>query len=256
MQYLGGKSRIAQHIAHQVRSLRGDRSTYAEPFLGAGSVALQLAGEFERMILMDTAEDLILLWRAVAHQGWIPPTELTEAEWRDLRSAPPSALRGFAGFACSFGGRWFEGYARDPKGGRNFAASGSRSLVRRGQALRGASIYCQDYRRLPELVDLKDSVIYLDPPYAGTKTYGAVGPFDSREFWVVARNWSAMGALVLVSEYTAPDDWVPVWSGTPVSTISRSNHTKDGALRRAPEHLFVHSSVQKPEVGFFAAVAS
>lgn len=242
MQYLGGKSRIAKHIAQQVRERRGARTTYVEPFLGAGSVALQLAGEFPRTILADTSRDLILLWEAVAHKGWVPPTELTEEDYRSLRHAAPSAIRGFAGFPCSFGGKWFGGYARDPKGGRNFAESASRSLVKRGQALRDASFLHIDYRRIPQHVELSDAVIYADPPYAGTTAYGAVDAFDSEAFWSTARDWSARGALVLVSEYAAPADWTPVWSGTPTSTIARSNHADDGTLRRASEHLFIHSS--------------
>lgn len=233
MQYLGGKSRIAKAIADEIRLRRADRTRYIEPFLGAGSVAIQVAAEFNEVIVADIVPDLVLLWEA-AIAGWVPPTELSEDEWRALRRAEPSALRGFAGFSCSFGGKWFDGYARDRKGRRNFAATGSRSIVKRGQALRGAEIRLADYRALDALVD-EFTVVYADPPYAGTRGYAAAGPFDSEAFWGVMRKWAERGALVLVSEYEAPAGWVVAWEGFPVTTIAGR-----GAVSRVRERLYIY----------------
>lgn len=231
MQYLGGKSRIAKPISEIILAAQGERTVYAEPFLGAGSVALRVASCFERVVLADVVPDLVLLWRAVI-DGWVPPTELSEETYRELRHAEPSALRAFAGFPCSFGGKWFGGYARDPKSDRNYAASASRSMVKRGQALAGAYVLEADYRELwPEIGP--ETVVYCDPPYAGTTTYGAAGSFDSDRFWQVARDWSAAGALVYVSEYDAPDDWIPVWEGNPRTSIAGK-----GQVARVTERLY------------------
>ena len=38
-------------------------------------------------------------------------------------------LTGFVGFGCSFGGKWFGGYARNA-GGTNYAAQSKRSLLK------------------------------------------------------------------------------------------------------------------------------
>ena len=237
MQYLGGKSRIAKPIAQHLIEHRGARRTYIEPFLGAGSVALVAAPAFDRVVAADVVPDLVLLWQA-AVAGWIPPSDLSEAEYQALRHAEPSALRAFAGFPCSFGGKWFGGYARDPKGGRNFAASASRSVVKRGRALAGADIRLADYRSLRDVI-APDAVVYCDPPYAGTTGYGAVGAFDSAAFWDEMREWSATGAQVYVSEYAAPDDWTLVWEGNPRTSIAGK-----GASERVTERLFVHSSAR------------
>lgn len=234
MQYLGGKSRIAAALAAQITDRRSGRSTYVEPFLGAGSVALRVAPTFERVIVADVVPDLVLLWQA-AVGGWVPPENLTEDDYQALRHAAPSALRGFAGFPCSFGGKWFGGYARDPKGGRNFAASASRSVVKRGRALAGADVRLADYRALGAEIGA-DSVVYCDPPYAGTTAYAAnVEAFDSEEFWKTARNWTRRGALVLVSEYAAPADWIEVWSGTPRTSIAGK-----GSYATVTERLFAY----------------
>jgi DNA adenine methylase len=221
MQYLGGKSRIAKPISKILLDAKRTRTTYVEPFLGAGSVALLAAPEFERVVVADVVPDLVLLWNA-AILGWVPPTELSEEDYRSLRHSEPSPLRGFAGFPCSFGGKWFGGYARDPRGGRNFAESASRSIVKRGQALRGADVRQCDYRDLRDVVG-PDTVVYADPPYAGTTTYSAADPFDTPTFWNEMRSWAGSGAAVFVSEYEAPEDWVQVWEGRPQTSIAR-NH--------------------------------
>ena len=226
MQYLGGKSRIARHIAPIILEARGGRSTYLEPFLGAGSVFTAVAPSFERAIGADVVPDLIMLWEAVA-DGWVPPTTLTEREYAALRYAEPSALRGFAGFPCSFGGKWFGGYARDPKGGSNFAASASRSLCRKVATVPHAKYRLADFR--DHVVDV-DTVVYADPPYAGTTPYAGAPDWDAEAFWDRAREWDAVGAVVMVSEYHAPADWVKVWEGTPRTTLARNHkgHANEG----------------------------
>ena len=55
------------------------------------------------------------------------------------------------------------------------------------------------------------SIIYADPPYAGTTPYKGVEPFDSDAFWTYMRKLAGDGHLVFVSELTAPDDIEVVW---------------------------------------------
>lgn len=241
MQYLGGKSRIAKPIAEIILAAGAGRSIYVEPFLGAGSVARLVAPRFRTAVLTDASPDLVKLWKAV-QRGWIPPTSLTEEEYQALRHAKPSALRGFAGFPCSFGGKWFGGYARDPKGGRNFAASASKSVAERGHVLRDALIMRADYRDVVSSVHLPSAVIYADPPYAGTTAYGNVEPFDSKVFWRTMRRCVDAGAIVFVSEYNAPKGWSAVWETTPISTLRRENIELTGEIRRATEKLFMRRS--------------
>lgn len=242
MQYLGGKSRIAKPISEMLLAAKGARTTYVEPFLGAGSVALLAAPHFGRVVVADVVPDLVYLWRE-AIGGWVPPTEISEEDYQRLRHAAPSAVRGFAGFPCSFGGKWFGGYARDPKGGRNFAESASRSIVKRGKALAGAEVLHSDYRDLRDLAT-EDAVIYCDPPYAGTTSYGAAGSFDSEAFWEEMREWARRGALVFVSEYAAPTDWTAVWSGTPRTSLAGK-----GSSERVSERLYTYPQRDFPCCG-------
>lgn len=214
MQYLGGKYRIASRIAPLIVAAAEGRTRYVEPFLGGAAVFERVAPHFPDATGADVVEDLVLMWRA-AIDGWVPPSDVTEEDYARLRDAEPSALRGFVGFGCSFGGKWFGGFARARiAGGRpakepTSAPGSSRSVVRTAQRIGHARIVRSDYRRL----DVgPDTVVYADPPYSGTTGYGASGVFDSAEFWRVAEGWAASGAAVLVSEQSAPSPWESVWT--------------------------------------------
>lgn len=76
-------------------------------------------------------------------------------------------------------------------------------------------------------------VVYCDPPYAGTDGYG--GEFDHDAFWEWARTRTYP---VYVSEYRAPDDFIPVWEKKKRSLFSNANLSKP-----VIEKLFIHRSM-------------
>lgn len=208
MQYLGGKSRIAKSIAEVMLAKRDPEQhmTYLEPFVGGGAVFTRMAPHFDRSIAADTHEDLILMWQAVK-EGRVPPDTLTEVEYQELRHAEPSARRAFAGFGCSFSGKWFGGYARPSSYGQDYIGGSSRVVRRQAPPFRDAEILRADYR---EFSPGSDTLVYCDPPYANTTGY-STGDFDSAEFWQTMQEWHNNGALVFVSEYQAPPPWSPIW---------------------------------------------
>jgi DNA adenine methylase len=206
MQYHGGKARQAKQIGAYLKTLGNGR--YYEPFVGGGSVLAQVAEHFSEAYASDIHPDLILMYQAL-QQGWVPPKEVSEAEYQRLRYAEPSALRGFVGFACSFGGKWFHGYARDdPRPGRRpYAVRSQETLMTRAPGIKLANYCCQDYR---SLAAMPGDVIYCDPPYLNGTSMAQSPKFNSVEFWRVMQQWVAMGAHVLVSETVAPGGWEDV----------------------------------------------
>lgn len=234
MQYLGGKSRIAKEISQVMLAATDERSVYVEPFVGAGSVAAQMMPHFETAFLSDASPDLIALWQAL-QQGWQPPDTVTAEMHQALKDAPVSALRAFVGYGCSFGGAWFNTYARDPKHGRNFARTAANLLAARLEVIGTAWFDCLDYRDVP-ITD--GAVIYCDPPYRGKTRYDRLPDFDSDTFWA----WAEMQAdrsAVFVSEYQAPEGWRAVWTGTPRVTLARGSNSP-----RPTEGLWVCGRLQ------------
>lgn len=212
MRYVGGKTKIAKWVDENVSTLINGHTSYIEPFVGSGATFVKLAPRFQSATAADDHPDLILMWQAIA-DGWNPPEHVTKDEYTSLRSAAPSALRGFVGFGASFGGKWFGGYVKDADAVNRarwnngpFVAAARASVLKARSAFQHARIIRLDYRKHePD----RSTLVYCDPPYAGTLGYlgrTSVG-FDSAEFWRTAKRWSDAGATVVVSESQAPVGW-------------------------------------------------
>lgn len=211
MQYMDGKSRIARHIAGIINNSLTEGGCFVSLFCGSCAVESKVTG-YGRVILNDKHKYLIALLRGV-QAGYALPETITEEQYQSLRTdkdADP-VLAGFVGFGCSFGGKWFGGYARD-KDGTNYAAQSKRSLLKDMATLSGAEIICCDYKQVPIP---PGAVVYADPPYDNTTGYNTTGynneKFNSTEFWQAMRLLADTGHTVYISEQTAPPDFVCVW---------------------------------------------
>jgi DNA adenine methylase len=202
MRYLGGKSRIARKLAARIREIVPDAEVYWDPFCGGLSMSVALS-EYAPVLASDACAPLIALYRAV-RGGWVPPSDVSEDEWRSAKALPDTdPFKAFAGFGCSFGGRWFEGYARakqDTRPGRTADPSLARmsSQGLRRDVHRVADLECVDWLAWPPC-DF-GGVLYLDPPYAGTKPFSGMPAFDADAFRSRVRSWSEH-VPVFVSEY-------------------------------------------------------
>ena len=89
-----------------------------------------------------------------------------------------------------------------------------------------------DYRAAAEDAG-EDDVMYADPPYQGKSGYGVA--FDNAEFWEWCRQ--PRRALLIISEYSAPTDFVEVWAKQVTCAMSQN-----GEVGRPIERLFVYKS--------------
>lgn len=234
MRYVGGKSKIAKQIVARMRELSPGSRVAVEPFMGGGGVTEHLVRSFDRVRASDAHVDLVMMWQAV-QGGWLPPEEVPEELYAQLKDSEPSALRGLVGFGGSFGGKFFGGYARGGVGAdgmpRNHQGESARAVARIGSAFQKANIQIEQSGYLSVLVSPGD-VVYCDPPYASTLGY-TTGGFDSDEFW----RWAAAKsehADVYVSEYEAPEGWESVWSAQKRQSVTLPAQGRE--LRT--EHLF------------------
>lgn len=208
MQYLGGKSRLAKPIVKTIEQVLAPYGgakgrVCIEPFMGGGAVTRELAGAFDRVFAYDIHSDLVLMWQALK-EGWVPPNFVSEEEYKAAKSMLPSALRGFIGFGVSFGGKWFGGFARTVKGdnSRNYAETSSRIVLRDITKMQNVTFAQSDYKSIPVY---PGAIVYCDPPYKGTTGYK--DKFDSDEFYKTCERWARQGAVVFVSEFSAPLHW-------------------------------------------------
>lgn len=235
---MGGKGRQAKHLAPILSGYAANSTAYYEPFVGGGSIFERVAGHAPISIASDAHLDLMFMWQALL-DGWQPPTILTKDEYEQLRNGPPSALRGFAGFGLSFGGKWFGGYAANARG-RDYCGPARRVVLRKASAMRDAKarVRWMDYRQLDPM---PRSIIYCDPPYANTTRYVGMPAFDSANFWSLAADWAESGCAVFVSEYTVPSNssFACVWHNDALQTLSRKTNTE-----RRTERLYALAGTQ------------
>jgi DNA adenine methylase len=108
LRYPGSKRRLAKYI-QQTLELNGlHPSLYVEPFVGGGSVALQLLHDniIDKVVLMDIDPWVTSFWETVFFDtDWliekILTTEITLALWQEIKASVPVTKRDQA-WACFF----------------------------------------------------------------------------------------------------------------------------------------------------------
>ena len=85
----------------------------------------------------------------------------------------------------------------------------------------------------------KESIIYCDIPYQGTKQYSTSKDFNHSAFWDWCREKARQGHTIFVSEYNAPADFECVWQKQAKSSLSANG--KIGGNKLSVEKLFKFS---------------
>ena len=233
MQYLGGKSRISKQISEIINKYSAEKP-FVSLFCGTASVESKVVSKSKQ--LNDKHEYLIALLKEV-QKGWNIPDVVSKEEYYKVKVNldENKALSGFVGFACSFGGKWWGGYAKN-NSGTNYAKQSKNSLLKKMAtlSLSDTKFYNVDYRDVP--IE-EGSVVYCDPPYKGTTGYSNSGQFNHDEFWEYVRKLSEKN-IVFVSEISAPEDFVSVWE-KPFKRVLDVN--KDNIFK-SMEKLYIHKS--------------
>ena len=133
MQYQGGKSRISKQIAEKINEIsrweiedsksnsrdniehmfKRESRCFVSLFCGSCSIESKITG-FDRKILNDSQQYLIALLNGVKN-GYVLPEFISEEAYKYVKNHKDEdkVLTGFVGFGCSFGGGFFQGYARN-----------------------------------------------------------------------------------------------------------------------------------------------
>lgn len=249
MKYLGGKNKTGRYIADamKARVKPTEVAGYLEPFCGSLGVTQHMTDEY-KVTASDTHPDLIALWKKLKKKQFISPKTMSEERYLRIKNfKSPSALKAFAGFGCSFGGKFFSGYAQKYTNGKkeNYLSAVSNSMKKIQPKITNVKFKCCDYKKWKP----KNMLIYCDPPYkyskfpvkyrTSTKKYVE---FDNNEFWDIMRKWSKHNH-VFISEQSAPDDFVSVWKRETYRSASQSKKTRyksESTKKYRTEHLFVY----------------
>lgn len=248
---MGGKYFLSKEISSIMKNLVDVSSVngYLEPFCGACSVLVRMNDNYD-CYASDYHPDLIELWKDIQNNTFIFPDKMTEEIYNDIKKLKsPNSLKGFVGFGCSFGGKFFSGYADKYKNNKkeNFLQEAINSINKKKDKLDNINFTCCSYDEW----NPNNMLIYCDPPYQntkypikyrrGVKDYDI---FDNIKFWNVMREWSKNN-IVFISETSAPEDFYKVWTKKTHRSASQSEKTryKNSSDSFKDECLYVHNSL-------------
>lgn len=239
---MGAKSRIAKDIVPIIQKCIDDNNlkTYIEPFVGGCNVIDKVLCEYKQGT--DKNKYLIALFKHLQNNGKLLP-EVPRELYSEVRANYKNGeyedwYVGNIGFLASYNGRWFDGGYSQPgyektKTGqryRDYYREAKDNIESQIPYIKDIELEVKDYR---EITPNANSIIYCDPPYANVKQFANAIDFDYNVFWDKMREWSK-DCFVLVSELSAPDDFICVWE----KSVSRSIKSTDKS--RATEKLFAY----------------
>jgi DNA adenine methylase len=237
MKYVGSKNKIAKEILPIMLAERKQGQTWVAPFVGGCNMIDKVDGP---RIGADFNESLVAMWLEL-QRGWIPPDFISEEQWKDVRDKMdqkyPKHEIAFTRLGCSFGADWNGGYARNVRKDRPRAELLNRTTKSyckqsKNNILKGVRFVHSSYDELPIP---HTSLIYCDPPYAGTTGYK--DSFNHIKFWEWCRVMAKKGHTVFISEYNAPYDFVPIWQKEVNSNL---NNRETKVTKKAVEKLFMY----------------
>ena len=233
MRYFGGKQRIAKPLSEFLNAQLVPGQVCIDLFCGSCNVISNIRQDVKRYA-NDKNKYLPVLFERI-QQGLKLPKEVPEEMYYMVKDMPEDTLeqiatKGFIGFGCSFGGKWWGGYARGGEG-RNYAENAYNSTMKKSAKMQDVSFFCMDYS---DFVCPEDSLVYCDIPYKNTTQYSAVGNFDHEKFYSWMREQKQCRILVSEYKHNVPTDAVIVWEHNSKKDI----RNKDGVQEATIEVLF------------------
>ena len=227
IRYVGSKNKLSKDLAPIIQSyITVETRGYLEPFVGGANMIDKI--KCSNRIGCDIHKQLIaLLQYAQEHEKDIPE-RILEEEYKTVQNNKenyPDWYLGLVGFCASFGAKYFGGYARGFKADkvtpRDIPNEALRNLSEQIPNIQNIKFLCGDYKN-NEYANLRDAVIYCDPPYQGTTKY-ATDSFDYDMFWDWCRKMSKENWL-FVSEYNAPSDFECIWCKNVTTSLKVHEH--------------------------------
>lgn len=227
MRYMGGKSRIAKKILPLILANREAGQAFYDVCCGGANI-IDKVSESPKFAVDNDLYLIAALELIRDNPSFLPKSkaEISESDYKYVRDNPQlvdRGVRGYYGYALSYGAKWFGGWSRDRQGNRDHVAEAYRNAQKQSPKLQNVTFICADFDKVNYL---PNSIIYLDPPYFGTTKYK--NAFPHHYFWKWCREMSEQGHQVFVSEYQAPSPFVSIWSKEIASSLTQNTGHKKG----------------------------
>jgi len=244
--YQGGKQRLGAKIYQAIIDIEQQLSPtplpYLDPFVGYAGVLCHFATSGRQCYATDLNPDIIEMWKGL-QDGWIPEPACSKERYEELKkSLVPSKERGLYGIVCSFGAQFFRSYRKKSET-RDYVSTGVRKLTNAVKNMTSVSFLpAMSYEFAVTACSTPSPLlIYCDPPYRNNNiSSNYFKEFDHEHFWDIIRGWSKDN-IVVVSEYTAPADFICIWKEDCINNYPTGNKNTFRKKKNA-DCLFIHSS--------------
>lgn len=231
MRYLGGKARFADRMSKVINDILLPDQTFVDLFCGSCNIVSKIDPNRLRLA-NDKHYHLIQMWTALQCGCVELPDRVSREEFYEIKANGEAWLQGFVGFACTFSGKWWGGYAFSVTGKqRNYCDESKRATLRKMSTMRDVPFYNLDYRDVPYP---ENSLLYCDIPYKSAGApYGGVGHFDHNAFYQWAEEQISLGYTVLANEYKedVPENWDVLWQvSANIGTRGKSTDSHKDAI--------------------------
>ncbi len=249
MKYMGSKSRIKNDILPIILENSQHYRYYVEPFCGGlGTMdSINYYAQSISKVANDYNPFLIAMWKGL-QMNLDKPMEIPKSlydeyrnKFNNLKSSYDEVreivnntcggynfyeifLIGWIGFMASFNGRFYDGWYSGKASGRDYVKEQISNTLNQVPLISEITFITYNYKSLSNF--RKDSIVYCDIPYQGTKQYAFSKHFNYEEFWQWCRDVSKTGSKIFVSEYRAPSDFKCVWSKQVINSLNTSKTYK------------------------------
>lgn len=171
---MGSKARLSKDLVPIIDNIIKEKQiiTYIEPFVGGANLIDKI--KCDNRIGIDYNKYLIAMWQSLQN-GWQPPKNISIDEYENIRNDMDKyddALVAIAGFCATYNAKWFGGYAGvvHTKEGmvRDYYDESIRNILKQLPKVQDVKFVHMCYT---DLKDIKNTLVYCDPPYQGRTGY-------------------------------------------------------------------------------------
>ena len=230
MVFQGAKTKYKKYIVPilQQELDKHQHPIFIDGMVGGANIIQDI--KCKERIGMDVNPYLIDLYNYILQPQHPFPDKITRQDWDKAKNHPQKCEPWFVALVAyftSYSARGFGGgYALN--GTRDYYHERLRNFEKQIPLLKGCRFITKSIFDL----EVKNCIIYLDPPYKGTKGYDFSKNFNHVKFWNKVRKLSERNK-VFVSEQQAPDDFKTIW------TLNTARNTFGSSSTKATENLFI-----------------
>ena len=210
MTYLGSKKKYSKYIVPILQKAIDENNidTFVDCCVGGSNIIKEIKAK--NRIGIDNNKYLIALMKEMQKPNIEFPKKHTREDRdkaKEYNNSLPDWYIGLTSIFSSYNTRGFAGgFIHGEIGEKQY--NGRVNTAKKDiPKILNIKYFCLDYH---DLINFQNCVIYVDPPYAGTKKYDTSKDFNYEEFWQIIRKISKNN-IVFVSEMHAPEDFKIVW---------------------------------------------